>query len=334
MWNVVQEIVILAVAIVAILSFHSFRNSDVIKVRKNEFKRSGSSFSASPPSTQRQGIASNCSKALDIAEQTVPSLSACQDSRQVTKLPVLPPTFTSRFFDDQADELAQQLVPTEKCQMAVQEIVEDVRRTIHQVMPYADIVGFTSSQVSRGTAFGVAVPEVHVVANLPPQILARSVHAHVPSARLCTPQGSGKVDERKLHKSAVRMCTELLVSKASFKFRRSAFRGKDPKVTLMAPRSLNGSGSIPIDFSVNTAEPLCNAMLIAACARVDPRARMLILLVRRWAKDRGICHASKGNLSPYAWTVLCIFFLQVGVKGGSILPPLKHLRLAPGRDAT
>jgi hypothetical protein len=36
----------------------------------------------------------------------------------------------------------------------------------------------------------------------------------------------------------------------------------------------------------------------------------LSLLVKRWAKDRGVCHATKGHLPPYAWHLLTIFFLQ------------------------
>mmetsp|Transcript_64209 Transcript_64209/g.111964 ORF Transcript_64209/g.111964 Transcript_64209/m.111964 type:complete len:623 (-) Transcript_64209:273-2141(-) len=251
-----------------------------------------------------------------------------QESRQLSKRPVLPPTFQSTQFDDQADELSHQLLPTENCQNVVQEIAQDIKKTILTVLPYADVCGFTNGEVSRGTAYGVAVPEVDIVVNLPPHILVRTVQAHVSKVNF-----TGKVDDRRLHKSAIRMCTDLLVTSGGFKFRRSAFRGRDPKVTLMAPRSLDDSGScIPIDFSVNAATPLCNSVLINACAHVDPRARMLILLVKRWAKDRGICHAAKGHLMPYAWTLLCIYFLQVGVKGGSMLPPLKHLRLTSGQD--
>ena len=37
----------------------------------------------------------------------------------------------------------------------------------------------------------------------------------------------------------------------------------------------------------------------------------LVLLVKRWAKHRGICHAAKGHLPPYAWSILCLHFLQV-----------------------
>merc|ERR1719199_394297 len=66
---------------------------------------------------------------------------------------------------------------------------------------------------------------------------------------------------------------------------------------------------------------------------MDSRAKSLILLVKRWAKDRGVCHASKGHLPPYAWSLLSIFFLQVGVleaDGGLPLPALDAFALSSG----
>jgi terminal uridylyltransferase len=79
-----------------------------------------------------------------------------------------------------------------------------------------------------------------------------------------------------------------------------------------------------VDFSVNAATPLCNNGLLAEIGRLNPRARSLALLVRRWAKDRGICHAAKGHLPPFAWTLLTIYYLQVGET--PLLPPLKQLK--------
>lgn len=320
MWDVLKEIVVVTAVTLVPMSVLGRRvqgigKKNCSKAFKDEYKV----------------VAFECPQQDIIPEETeVPKAAAVvasQDSRQLSKRPVLPPTFLSTSFDDQAEELSQQLLPTERCQKLVQDIAQDVKKIILNVLPYADVVGFANAEVSRGTAYGVAVPEVDVVVNLPPHILVRTLQAHISNNNF-----SGKVDDRRLHKSGLRMCTDLLVTSGGFKFRRSAFRGRDPKVTLMAPRLLDDSGCIPIDFSVNAATPLCNSVLINASARVDPRARMLILLVKRWAKDRGICHAAKGHLMPYAWTLLCIYFLQVGVKGGSILPPFKHLRLAPGQD--
>lgn len=70
--------------------------------------------------------------------------------------------------------------------------------------------------------------------------------------------------------------------------------------------------------------------LITECKQIDPRAKALILLVKRWAKDRGVCHASKGHLPPYAWTLLAVYFLQVGVADGPLLPPLEGFKQASG----
>merc|ERR1712066_969682 len=113
-----------------------------------------------------------------------------------------------------------------------------------------------------------------------------------------------------------------------FKFRRSAFKGQEPKVTLMA--EINGK-TIPIDFSVNTTTPLYNAALLTECGQIEPRAKELILLVRRWAKDRGISHAAKGHLSPYAWSLLVIYFLQVwDGQGDPLLPNITAFKTSSG----
>jgi len=72
---------------------------------------------------------------------------------------------------------------------------------------------------------------------------------------------------------------------------------------------------------VNAVTPVCNAALLAECARVEPRAQGLVLLVKRWAKDRGLCHVARGHLSLYSWTLLSVYFLQVGE--GGLLPPMQ-----------
>jgi len=63
---------------------------------------------------------------------------------------------------------------------------------------------------------------------------------------------------------------------------------------------------------------------------MEPRARELILMVKRWAKDRGICHAAKGHLSPYTWGLLTIFFLQVSNGEEPLLPKLAEFKMASG----
>merc|ERR1719169_332223 len=137
----------------------------------------------------------------------------------------------------------------------------------------------------------MCVPEVDLVVSINPDALPGQLQG-----RLSRTGGAStaQLDARKVQKSAIRACTDKLVSACGFKFRRSAFRGQEPKVTLLAPASLGlSSDSIAIDFSVNVVTPFYNAALLTECGRMDSRAKELILLVKRWAKDRGICHVAK-----------------------------------------
>merc|ERR1719213_433135 len=197
-------------------------------------------------------------------------------------------------------------------------------QAIRKIIPEIEVTGFASGNLTSGKAFGVAVPEVDIIASASPHILFERLHGH------STKGNASQLDAKKLQKCAIRACTDRLVSAGGFKFRRSAFRGAEPKVTLLAPASFGiCEYSIPLDFSVNAVSPLHNAALLTECGQMDTRARELILLVKRWAKDRGICHAAKGHLSPYAWSLLCIFFLQAGMKDDeSILPSLASFKKA------
>jgi len=245
------------------------------------------------------------------------------DVRKPSAAPVKAPTFQSSAWDAQVAELLNQIAPSIDDDKIVAKLAGMVKAAIKPMIPEVEVVGFASGDLTRKKAFGVAVPDVDVVANVNPLVLAERLGGRLGSF-------NGKLDPKKLQKSAIRACTDRLVSAGGFKFRRSAFRGAEPKVTLLAPASFGiCEDSIPIDFSVNAVSPLHNAALLTECGQMDARARELILLVKRWAKDRGICHAAKGHLSPYAWSLLCVFFLQAGMKDDeSILPSLANFKKA------
>jgi DNA polymerase sigma len=175
---------------------------------------------------------------------------------------------------------------------------------------------------------GMSVPEVDLVVSINPDALPGQLRG-----RLSRTGGAStaKLDARKVQKSAIRACTDRLVSDGGFKFRRSAFKGQEPKITLLAPTSFgprksnfDEAAAFPVDLSVNTVTPQCNDAVLRASRKFDSRAQALIVLVRRWARDRGICHSAKGHLSPYAWSLLTAFYLQVApAGGGAMLPPLE-----------
>jgi len=238
------------------------------------------------------------------------------------------PAFRNRALDQQLDEFLMQLLPSAETDRVACELAGRVEKIIRDTFPEAQVTAVASGDVVHGTAFGVAVPEVDIVATIGSYPLVQGLQGKLAKNVLAVVRR----DPRKLHKAAIRVCTDMLVSPVGgFKFRRSAFVGQDPKVTLVAPRNLGVCGkAIPFDFSVNCVTPLRNMVMTSECGRLDSRAKALILLVKRWAKDRGVCQASKGHLSPYGWTLLVVFFLQVGVQGAPLLPPLQGVKTTSG----
>eukprot|EP00448_Togula_jolla_P024711 CAMPEP_0170592102 /NCGR_PEP_ID=MMETSP0224-20130122/12752_1 /TAXON_ID=285029 /ORGANISM="Togula jolla, Strain CCCM 725" /LENGTH=491 /DNA_ID=CAMNT_0010915999 /DNA_START=119 /DNA_END=1594 /DNA_ORIENTATION=+ len=241
-----------------------------------------------------------------------------KDYRQPSIAPILPTTFQSVGWDAEVAELLTQIMPTAEGDKLVKGLVRSVKQAIWPIIPEAEVMGFTSGNPARGRAYGVAVPEIDIVVSADPSDLIGRLNGRLSHGG----RNMLRVDPRKLQKAVIRACTDQLVSKAGFKFRRSAFRSDDPKVTLLAPASMGLSeDAVSLDFSVNSALPLHSAALLTECGHLEPRAKELTLLVRRWARDRGISHSAKGHLTPYAWSLLAIYFLQTGTEDGVALLP-------------
>jgi DNA polymerase sigma len=181
--------------------------------------------------------------------------------------------------------------------------------------PGADVHGYLNGSLKGGKAFGVAVPDVDIVVSVCTTQLAKRT------------QNREEADFVQQQKCAIRACIDRLVNVVGLKFRRSAFRGREPKVTLIAPASLGIFDEvIPLDLSINSVNPARNAAMLEDLNQFEPRVKALTLLVKRWAKDRGICHAAKGHFPPYVWTQLSIFFLQAGLAGSPLVAPLDEAR--------
>jgi len=245
--------------------------------------------------------------------------------REPSVQPVLAPTFQSNGWEGETQELILQIMPTSEGDQKVKQLARLAQQTIKTLVPEVEVNGFASANFTTGKAFAVAVPEVDIVVRVSPQILFARLHGRNSLGN------ASQRDPKQLQKCAIRIFTDRLVSVGGFKFRRSSFRGQEPKVTLLAPSSLGlFSEAIPVDFSVNVMTPLYNAALLTECGIFDTRAKELILIVRRWAKDRGISHAAKGHLSPYLWGLLTIYFLQVHNTDveGPLLPPLEQFEMS------
>jgi len=135
--------------------------------------------------------------------------------------------------------------------------------------------------------------------------------------------------------TTISVLTNLLVApEVGFRLGRKLFRKTVPSALLIAPQSFQESESpgpgISIQLFVNCTCRLHSLHLINECTKIEPRAKEFILLVQRWSKERGVCSSGKGDLTPFAWTLLAVYFLQMGIPGGSLLPPLQGFKSTNG----
>jgi len=215
-------------------------------------------------------------------------------------------------WEAEVEELLSQIGMTPDCEKLVQRLVDAAKEALSPLIPNVEVSGYSAGNPMLNTAFGIAVPEIQVVVKGTSAMLLKSMQAYAGT--------SLQLEGRKLHKYAVRVCTDQLVL-AGFKFRRTSFSMEEPKTCLRVPPRLGiCSENMAIDFSVNSETPLHSATLLAECSELDPRVAPLCLLVRRWTRDRGIQYANQGHFPAYAWNLITVFFLQVS--GESILPPI------------
>lgn len=241
-----------------------------------------------------------------------PTLTGASRTRQVHKdtgkaraKPVSPPAFRAQGWDAEVDELLLQLLPSLEGEQVLHSLACTTKRALCKLLPDLEVLVVASGDPVLSTAYGVAVPEVDIVVSLSTQSLL--AHAQSRWQHQETEQGMQQVI-----KSTLRLCTQTMIYQEGFKFRRSSFRNSRPTTTILAPASLSPSGeAVPLSLSVNNMTPIQNAAILAGCNKRDPRVLALFLLVKRWAKDRGICHVTNGHLLPYQWTLLVIYFLQV-----------------------
>lgn len=228
-------------------------------------------------------------------------------------------------FDVAVQQLLDSLLPAKE-ESDIELLARSVQDILWLLLPEAQVVGVRSCEADSNMA-------VEIVVVISPDVLVERLQTRLS-------KGGAPVDTldvRKLQKSAIRACIDLLVAKGGFKFRRSSFRDDEPKVVLLAPAALIkelaiSEHAVVVTLGVNIVTPLYHSALLSGCGQIDPRSRQLVEVVLRWAKCRRLCHSGRGHLSPYTWSILALYFLQVGVThcGAPLLPALQASRASSG----
>jgi len=113
------------------------------------------------------------------------------------------------------------------------------------------------------------------------------------------------VDEQTLNKFAIRAVSAQL---SFFKLWRTAYRGVEPKVVLLAPRCLGFlSEDMHVHVYVNCPNTIRSKEVFN---QSDSHVQKLIAFVRRWAQDRCVANTAYGHMPLYAWSLFAKFFCQ------------------------
>lgn len=70
-------------------------------------------------------------------------------------------------------------------------------------------------------------------------------------------------------------------------------------------------GDLEVDLSACNIYPLRNTQLLKSYASISAQVVDIVVFVKMWAKHEEVSGAAFGHLSPYAWTLLVIYFLQI-----------------------
>jgi len=196
---------------------------------------------------QQQSAGGGAAAKADPEAAPTPKAEVWKPSAQ----PVQAPTFSGQGWQEEVDELLSQLTPTTETNEAVASIALSIKGLVQPLLPGAEVTGFVGASLSSGKAFGVAVPEVDIVISATPDAMASRLNQRGTGKR-----GSGDDNTPlKLRKSAVRACTDRLVTTGGFKFRRSAFRGEEPKVVVISPPALHSDCIPRYGLAVASSKP-------------------------------------------------------------------------------
>jgi len=231
-----------------------------------------------------------------------PRTFGCKSATSETAV-TLAPTLKSTTFDEQIEEMITKMTPKSEDIEAVDNLVRSMHHTIiNELSLDAAVCGFAYASPFVEAPLAKIEPEISVVVNVD---LARYHQAHKDK--------QNKQPDFTLEsapKNIIRRIKKCLLSKHDFKLRRFNF-AESTRLMLNAP-VLHGTVKqrVCVQIAVNNTFPIHGAKLMDFCTKSSPMAADLVLLVQQWTRWRSICLVDKGDLPPYIWTILAIFYLQ------------------------
>jgi len=192
-----------------------------------------------------------------------------------------------------ADELGNQLVafaeavlPRMSHRKIKRQLVKRLEGTAQEVLhPNARVYGFGSSF----NGCGEASSDIDLVIYLPPEV-------------------AGKIGAHK----ALKMLADEAPSRGFAVLEmRLGFRVRVPIITLEMLNERQEPTGCFCDVSFQRLLPLHNTRLLRTYVELMPELAPLVVVVKRWAKLKGVAGTFEGFISTYSWTLAVIYYCQV-----------------------
>uniref|UniRef100_A0A1I8BIT9 PAP-associated domain-containing protein n=1 Tax=Meloidogyne hapla TaxID=6305 RepID=A0A1I8BIT9_MELHA len=96
------------------------------------------------------------------------------------------------------------------------------------------------------------------------------------------------------------------------------------KVPILRIKCGGAFSDIVVDLNVNNSVAIRNTHLLCYYSAFDWRVRLIVMVVKEWAKRRGINNASQSSFTSYSLVLMVIHYLQCGANP-PVLPSLQML---------
>jgi len=138
----------------------------------------------------------------------------------------------SKDWDTAVEKLADKITLTPHAEKAIKQLAHMAKHTLAQLIPEAEVDVFISQDLPPRSQIGMALPRLSLVLKAPMSILRPWLCARLQRTHGASSSDAealyADLDDRQVHKAAIRACASELIASGSFKFRRCTFQGEEP----------------------------------------------------------------------------------------------------------
>jgi len=263
---------------------------------------------------------------IDAGKQRSTSLTLKRDPLQpvVHKVASRAPKLQREVWGLEIQKFLSESQPTLEMQEGAHKVLKLICQSSSTLLPMAKVFSQVYGNILSRTELTTCIPAIEVTLSCPLTI----------QQVVTTESDIESKANHDLRQNQMHTLVQHLVSKHGFRCGQMYTKQNYPRATVLMPAKCGVfKQSVTVEISMQANRSSRTSDVIHACSKRCPQMNDLALLVQHWAFKRRIIDPSKGNLPSNVWSLLVIFYLQVGhPDGNNLMPPfgaLKHSDASP-----